>query len=56
MGAATPKRTYLVVVDDSDEARVDLRFAARRADNTTGTIDVRGLVQQQAFGQRGRPR
>ena len=31
MGAGTPKRTYLVVVDDSEEARVALRFAARRA-------------------------
>ena len=31
MGESEPKRTYLVVIDDSPEARVALRFAARRA-------------------------
>ena len=33
MGESEPKRTYLVVIDDSPEARVALRFAARRAIN-----------------------
>ena len=31
MGAQDNLRTYLVVIDDSQEARVALRFAARRA-------------------------
>ena len=31
-----PTRTYLVVIDDSAEARVALRFAARRAQHGFG--------------------
>lgn len=53
MGAATPKRTYLVVVDDSEEARVALRFAARRAAKTNGRIEVLGIVEPQDFVQWG---
>jgi len=53
MGAAIPKRTYLVVVDDSEEARVALRFAARRAAKTNGSIEVLGLVEPQDFVQWG---
>jgi nucleotide-binding universal stress UspA family protein len=53
MGAATPKRTYLVVVDDSAEARVALRFAARRAAKTNGRIEVLGVVEPQDFVQFG---
>ncbi|WP_344700074.1 universal stress protein [Sphingomonas limnosediminicola] len=48
-----PKRTYLVVVDDSDEARVALRFAARRAAKTNGAIEVLGIVEPQDFVQFG---
>src|ERR1700755_1143465 len=48
-----PKRTYLVVVDDSDEARVALRFAARRAAKTSGRIEVLGIVEPQEFVQFG---
>jgi hypothetical protein len=33
-------RTYLVVIDDSAEARVALRFAARRAAKTKGNVEV----------------
>lgn len=50
---AEPKRTYLVVVDDSDEARVALRFAARRAAKTHGSIEVLGIVEPQDFVQFG---
>ena len=53
MGAGTPKRTYLVVVDDSAEARVALRFAARRAAKTNGRIEVLGIVEPQDFVQFG---
>ena len=53
MGAAETKRTYLVVVDDSAEARVALRFAARRAAKTKGRIEVLGIVEPQDFVQFG---
>ena len=53
MGADTKKRTYLVVVDDSAEARVALRFAARRASKTGGKVEVLGLVEPQDFVQFG---
>jgi nucleotide-binding universal stress UspA family protein len=53
MGAAKPKRTYLVVVDDSPEARVALRFAARRAAKTNGVVEVLGIVEPQDFVQFG---
>jgi nucleotide-binding universal stress UspA family protein len=52
MGAEA-KRTYLVVVDDSPEARVALRFAARRAAKTNGRIEVLGVVEPQDFVQFG---
>ena len=52
MGART-KRTYLVVVDDSAESRVALRFAARRAAKTGGNIEVLGIVEPQDFVQFG---
>lgn len=52
MGAG-PKRTYLVVVDDSAESRVALRFAARRAGKTKGGIEVLGIVEAQDFVQFG---
>jgi nucleotide-binding universal stress UspA family protein len=50
---ADPRRTYLVVVDDSPEARVALRFAARRAAKTGGKIEVLGIVEPQDFVQFG---
>jgi nucleotide-binding universal stress UspA family protein len=52
MGAKA-KRTYLVVVDDSAESRVALRFAARRAAKTGGNIEVLGIVEPQDFVQFG---
>ena len=53
MGADEAKRTYLVVIDDSEEARVALRFAARRAAKTNGRIEVLGIVEPQDFVQFG---
>src|SRR5205085_2144337 len=53
MGEAKAKRTYLVVVDDSAEARVALRFAARRAAKTKGRVEVLGIVEPQDFVQFG---
>jgi nucleotide-binding universal stress UspA family protein len=47
------RRTYLVVIDDSAEARVALRFAARRAAKTDGTVEVLAVVQPQDFVQWG---
>ena len=46
-------RTYLVVIDDSPEARVALRFAARRAAKTDGAVDVLAVVEPQDFVQWG---
>ena len=46
-------RTYLVVIDDSAEARVALRFAARRAAKTGGAVEVLAIVQPQDFVQWG---
>ena len=53
MGADQPKRTYLVIVDDSAEASVALRYAARRAAKTGGRIEVLGIVEPQDFVQWG---
>jgi nucleotide-binding universal stress UspA family protein len=53
MGAAEQQRTYLVVIDDSEEARVALRFAARRAAKTDGRIEVLGVVEPKDFVQWG---
>ena len=52
-GATADPRTYLVVIDDSAEARVALRFAARRAAKTGGRIEVLGIVEPQDFVQFG---
>ena len=53
MGESEARRTYLVVVDDSAESRVALRFAARRAVKTGGKIEVLGIVEPQDFVQFG---
>jgi nucleotide-binding universal stress UspA family protein len=53
MGAGEQQRTYLVVIDDSDEARVALRFAARRASKTGGKVEVLGVVEPKDFVQWG---
>ncbi|MCL6683286.1 universal stress protein [Sphingomonas alba] len=52
-GASAEKRTYLVVIDDSPEARVALQFAARRAAKTNGAVEVLAIVEPQDFVQWG---
>lgn len=42
-------RTYLVVIDDSPEAEIALRFAARRAVRTGGSVEILSLVEPQEF-------
>ena len=47
------QRTYLVVIDDSDESRIALKFAARRAAKTEGHVEVLAVVEPQDFVQWG---
>jgi nucleotide-binding universal stress UspA family protein len=47
------QRTYLVVIDDSPEARTALHFAARRAAKTGGGVEVLAVVEPQDFVQWG---
>ncbi len=42
-------RTYLVVVDDSDESRLAQRFAGRRASRTQGTVHMIVVTEPQQF-------
>lgn len=42
-------RTYVVVVDDSPEALVALRFAARRAARTKGHVHIVTIIEPQDF-------
>jgi hypothetical protein len=42
-------RVYLVIMDETQEARVALRFAARRAAKTEGAIHILALVPPQDF-------
>ena len=42
-------RTYLVVIDDSPEASLALRFAARRAARTGGGIEILAIIPPQDF-------
>ncbi len=42
-------RIYLVVVDDSPEAEVALRFAARRAVKTGGGVEILSILPPQEF-------
>jgi hypothetical protein len=42
-------RTYLVVIDESPEAEIALRFAARRAVKTGGNVEILALVPKQEF-------
>ncbi|RGP40575.1 hypothetical protein BPTFM16_00860 [Altererythrobacter insulae] len=46
-------RVFLVIIDETDEARSALRFAARRAGAVDGAVHILALVPQQnisAFG------
>ena len=53
MSDAALPRTYLVVLDGSPEARVALRFAARRAAKTAGTVEMLAIVAPAEFVQWG---
>lgn len=46
-------RTFLVVIDESEESRAALRFAARRAAAVDGAVHILALVQQQNFNAFG---
>src|SRR5688572_2151160 len=52
-GGPEPQRTYLVVIDDSPEARTALHFAARRAAKTGGAVEVLAIVEPLDFVQWG---
>jgi hypothetical protein len=42
-------RTYLAVIDETQEAEIALRFAARRAAKTGGTVLVLALIEPPEF-------
>lgn len=42
-------RVYLVIMDETDEAGLALRFAARRAARTGGSVHLLALVPRQPF-------
>jgi nucleotide-binding universal stress UspA family protein len=42
-------RTYLVVIDESEEARLALRFASRRAAKTGGAVHILALIEKADF-------
>src|SRR3546814_4424673 len=46
-------RIYLVVIDESPEASVALRFAARRAVKTGGAVEILALLPPPEFVQWG---
>jgi len=46
-------RTYLVVIDESPEAEIALRFAARRAAKTGGNVEILALIPKPDFVQWG---
>ena len=46
-------RAYLVVMDESQEARAALRYAARRAARTGGKVELLALIPPQEFVQWG---
>jgi hypothetical protein len=46
-------RTYLVVIDETPEAEIALRFAARRAVKTGGSVEILALIPRPEFVQWG---
>jgi hypothetical protein len=46
-------RTFLVIIDESDEARAGMRYAARRAVQVGGAVHILALVAQQNFSAFG---
>jgi nucleotide-binding universal stress UspA family protein len=47
---ARPVRKFLVIVDSTDESRGALRFAARRAANTGGSVLLLYVIEPASFG------
>lgn len=46
-------RTYLVVMDETEEAATALRYAAGRAALTGGAVEILAIVEQQEFNAWG---
>lgn len=46
-------RSYLVVMDETEEARAALRFAARRAARSGGNVELLAIIPPQEFVQWG---
>ncbi len=46
-------RTYLVIMDETEEARQALRFASRRAADTSGSVHILALVRPENFNAFG---
>ena len=46
-------RSYLVVIDETSEARAALRYAARRAARTGGLVEILAIIPPQEFVQWG---
>ncbi|WP_395612334.1 universal stress protein [Allosphingosinicella sp.] len=46
-------RSYLVVMDDTEEARSALHYAARRAARTGGSVELLALIEPTEFVQWG---
>lgn len=46
-------RSYLVVMDETEEARGALRYAARRAARGGGTVEILAMIAQAEFSQWG---
>ena len=42
-------RTYLVVIDETEEASIALRFASRRAMKTNGALHILAIVKSEEF-------
>lgn len=42
-------RTYLVIIDETEEAEIALRFAARRAAKTQGGLEILVIIPPQEF-------
>jgi nucleotide-binding universal stress UspA family protein len=46
-------RSYLVVIDETGEARLALRYAARRAARTGGAVEILAVIPRPEFVQWG---
>lgn len=46
-------RTYLVTMDETEESAGALRYAARRAARTGGTVEILAVVERQEFVEWG---